>query len=69
MELNTSAPQSPTSTSASSWSYLWLEAGAIALGPLTIEMAMKGNSRSLSTQNMLVHNSYYKYAFHYIGKF
>lgn len=54
VDLNSSAPQSPTSTSGAgrSWSYLWLEAGAIALGPLTIEMAMKGNSRSLLTQNM-----------------
>jgi len=42
------------STSAQSWSYLWLEAGAVALGPLCIEMAMKGSSRALATQNAYV---------------
>lgn len=45
-------PQSPTSTSAGSWTYLWLETGAIALGPLTVEIAMKGNSQALIMQNL-----------------
>lgn len=40
---------SPTSTSGQSWSYLWLEAGAVALGPLCIEMAVKGGSPSVGS--------------------
>ena len=45
-----SLPQSPVSTSGHSVSYLWLEAGAITLGPLCLEVALKGNSKSLESQ-------------------
>jgi len=33
-----SVPPSPAASTAHSWSYLWLEAGAIAFGPLCLEM-------------------------------
>lgn len=51
MDTNNSVPQSPVSPTIHSWAYLWLEAGAVALGPLCVEIAMKGSTRAFETQN------------------